>query len=454
MLQADQQTEQRFSVWRSLKLGSFHLGSSFSDLLTSAVWNRILISDLGIAAWPVALLSALRYFLAPLTLWAGHRSDTTPILGSRRLAYIWLGRLMMLLALPLLPLSTVAIARDTGSAVGWTVAVLSFVVYGAGTLISGAPFLALVHDSAPYGRRGQAVGIVQLMLVVSFAFIPAIYAGLMPEYDPQAFTRLVLIGMGGAGVFWTVSVLGEERRADAARAAAAARAEGQPSVSFRAAFSRIWADQRTRRYAIFLGASAFFAFMQDAMLEPFGGDVFGLSAGQTTRFNAYWGGGVVVAMVGGLVLTRHRRPDQQVSTTALGLALLGTSLVILGGVALRGNLPLVMPVLVFFGLGFGIFTVGGVSLLMAMNQESSAGAYLALWSVIQLVARGGGIAAGGVVRDVALALTGELQSAYAAVFFLEAAGVFLSIWLLSRVGVAAFATRTRLVPAEVLAAID
>ncbi len=172
MLQADQQTEQRFSVWRSLKLGSFHLGSSFSDLLTSAVWNRILISDLGIAAWPVALLSALRYFLAPLTLWAGHRSDTTPILGSRRLAYIWLGRLMMLLALPLLPLSTVAIARDTGSAVGWTVAVLSFVVYGAGTLISGAPFLALVHDGAPYGRRGQAVGIVQLMLVVSFAVHP------------------------------------------------------------------------------------------------------------------------------------------------------------------------------------------------------------------------------------------------------------------------------------------
>ncbi len=457
-MQADQQTDPPFSVWRSLKLGTFHLGSSFSDLLTSAVWNRILISDLGIAAWPVALLSALRYFLAPLTLWAGHRSDTTPILGSRRLAYIWLGRLMMLLALPLLPLSTVAIARDPGSATGWTVAVLSFVVYGAGTLISGAPFLALVHDSAPYGRRGQAVGIVQLMLVVSFAFIPAIYAGLMPEYDPQAFMRLVLIGMGGAAFFWTVSVLGEERRADAARAAAAARAGGQPTLSFKAAFSRIWADQRTRRYAIFLGASAFFAFMQDAMqdamLEPFGGDVFGLSAGQTTRFNAYWGGGVVVAMVGGLVLTRHRRPDQQVSTTSLGLALLGASLVLLGAVALRGALPLVMPVLVFFGLGFGIFTVGGVSLLMAMNQESKAGAYLALWSVIQLVARGAGIATGGVVRDVALALTGDLQAAYATVFLVEAAGVFLSIWLLSRVGVAAFATRTRLVPAEVLAAID
>ena len=95
---------------------------------------------------------------------------------------------------------------------GWALAVLSFVVYGAGTLISGAPFLALVHDSAPYDRRGQAMGIVQLMLVVSFAFIPAIYARLMPVYDPAAFTRLVLIGIGGAAFFWFVSVVGEERR--------------------------------------------------------------------------------------------------------------------------------------------------------------------------------------------------------------------------------------------------
>ncbi len=168
--------EPEFSIRRSLKLGSFHIGSSFADLLTSAVWNRVLISDLGIAAWPVALLSALRYFLAPLSLWAGRRSDTRPILGSRRVAYIWLGRLLMLLALPLLPLSTVAITRDPGSPLGWALAVLSFVVYGAGTLISGAPFLALVHDSAPYDKRGQAMGIVQLMLVVSFAFIPALYA--------------------------------------------------------------------------------------------------------------------------------------------------------------------------------------------------------------------------------------------------------------------------------------
>jgi len=427
-------TAPRFSIRRSLKLGSFHIGSSLGDLLTSAVWNRIMITDLGVVAWPVALLSALRYFLAPLTLWAGHRSDTRPIFGSHRVAYIWLGRLLMLLSLPLLPLSTVTIARDTASPLGWALAVASFLLYGVGTLISGAPFLALVHDSAPYERRGQAISIVQIVLVVSFAFLPALYAALMPSYDAALFTRLVLVGMGGATFFWLFSVWGEERRG-------AIPVETDAAPSFRATFSALWADTHTRRYALFLAASAFFAFMQDAVLEPFGGDVFGLAAGETTRFNAYWGSGVLVGMVGTILVTRRRRPDQQIHTTAWGLALLGIPLLLLGLTSLLEALSMVMPVLIVFGFGFGVFTVGGVSLLMAMSVEEQAGSYLALWSVVQLVARGAGIAAGGLVRDAALALTNQFSTTYAILFVIEALGVLASILLLSRVDVAGFAAQ-------------
>jgi BCD family chlorophyll transporter-like MFS transporter len=190
-----------------------------------------------------------------------------------------------------------------------------------------------------------------------------------------------------------------------------------------------------------LGTSAFFAFMQDAVLEPFGGDVFGLAAGETTRFNAYWGVGVMVGMIGTMLLTRHLRPDQQVSTTAWGLLILGSGLFLLGVIALRAMLSAVMPVLVIFGFGFGIFTVGGVSLLMAMSVDEQAAIYLALWSVVQLVARGAGIAAGGVVRDAALALSNELSVAYAAVFLIESLGILLSIALLRRVNIKGFAAQ-------------
>lgn len=444
--ESDDTIERAFSVRRSLKLGSFHIGSSLSDLLTSAVWNRIMIADLGVVAWPVALLSALRYLLAPLTLWAGHRSDTRPIMGSHRVAYIWLGRFLMLLSLPLLPLATDAIARNTSSIVGWGLALSSFLLYGVGTLVSGAPFLALVHDSAPYERRGQAISIVQFVLVVSFAFIPAFYARIMPNYDSALFVRLVLVGLMGAAVFWLFAVRGEERPRHVSD-------RPQAAPSFRAAFGNLWSDAYTRRYAVFLAASAFFAFMQDAVLEPFGGDVFDLSAGETTRFNAYWGTGVLVAMVGTLFITRHKRPDQQVRTTSLGLALLGLPLLLLALTALLEVSALVMPVLVAFGLGFGIFTVGGVSLLMAMSAEEQAGSYLALWSVVQLVARGAGIAAGGLVRDIALNLCGQFNLAYAAVFLIEAVGLWLAIGLLHRVDIKSFVVRhTTPSPSRILAA--
>lgn len=444
-----------FSALRSFKIGSFHIGSSMTDVLLSGVWNRVMITDLGVAAWPVSLLLAARYFLAPLAIWAGHESDTHPLFGSRRTAYIWLGRLMMLLALPLLPLSVGLIAEGDAT-LGWVLAAISLLLYGTGTSISGAPFLALVHDSAPYERRGQAVSIVQFMLVVSFAFIPVLFARIMPDYDQEAFWRLVIAGMIGAAFFWLVSVLGEERRARRIGAMPPLLASDVKSPSLRATLSGIWSDQRTRRYALFLAVSAFFAFMQDAVLEPFGGDVFGLSAGETTRFNAYWGVGVLISMIATYGLTRRYRPDQQVGTTAWGLLLLAIPVGLLSVAALRESLAMVVPVLVFFGIGFGVFTVGGVSLLMAVTTAEKAASYLALWSVIQLVSRGLGIAAGGVVRDLVNTLSGQISLAYGAVFAVEAIGLILAIWLLRRVDIRGFAEghRSDAVAPSIVPALD
>ena len=164
----------------------------------------------------------------------------TPIWGSRRLASIWIGRALVLVSLPLLPLSTGLIAR--GSKYGWLLALLAFVMFGSGILMSGPAFLALVRDSAPYHRRGLSISIVHFMLVLSFAFLPLIFARMMPTFD--------------------------------------------------------------------LGASALFVFMQDAVLEPFGGDLFGLAMGETTRFNAFWGSGVLFGLIVTMLLTRRWRPDQ------------------------------------------------------------------------------------------------------------------------------------------------
>jgi BCD family chlorophyll transporter-like MFS transporter len=254
----------------------------------------------------------------------------------------------------------------------------------------------------------------------------------MPEYEPAAFWRLTWISLAGAALFWFFSVLGEER------GAAVATPGAQQIPAFRETWKAILGDVRTRRYALFLGASAFFAFMQDSVLEPFGGDVFGLSVGETTRFNAYWGVGVLIGMLATMAFTRRWPPDRQVRTTAWGLVALGIPILVLAWSSFSLQQALVVPTLVFFGLGFGVFTVGGVSLLMAMSREQQAGSYLALWSMIQLILRGSGIALGGVLRDLALAASGSLATAYAFVFLVEGLGLIGCVALLRRVDVAGF----------------
>ena len=384
-----------FSVWRSLRLGPFHIGSSLTDLLTSAVWNRILIVDLGVAAWPVALLTALRYLLAPLTLWAGHQSDSRPLFGSRRVAYIWLGQ----------PAHAV-VAAAAAAVHGRHRLRCSFghrldpgrdllLFYGVGTLISGAPFLALIHDSAPYARRSQAIAVVETVLVASFAFGGFLYGRLLPTWNYNGFWRLVLFAMAGAAFFLVRLHLAEKNvRLWLNRAGKRRLPSGLPLPPFGrirapAATPSSW-ELRPSSPSCRTRCSSRLAVMFSVFPSV-----------RPTRFNAYWGTGVLLAMVLTAFLTRRWRPDQQVGTTAWGLVLLGAPILVLALASFLHMQTLLRPVLLAFGAGFGIFTVGGVSLLMAMNKESQAGSYLALWSVIQLVTRGAGIAMGGVIRDVA-----------------------------------------------------
>lgn len=444
------QEPSRFSVWRTLKLGLFHVGSAFADVLGSAIWNRLLISNMGIAATPVALLLALRNLVVPLTLWVGHLSDTHPLFGRYRLPYIWIGRGMMLLSMPLLPASTLLIGQNTGSLAGWALALVSFLMYGVGTQISGSPFLALVRESAPRSKQGLAYAIVQTILVAGFAFSPAIYSALayrfIPNIDPassglrqynlELFTIATGMGMVIALISWFFSVLGEEpRRAKPAPASENHQAE------FGSVLRAILRDPRARMFFLFLSIGAMSGFAQDAILEPFAADIFGLTPRQTTGLTSYWGTGLLIGLIGAIAITRKWPTVEQVRTTQLGLVLSALPLFGLGVCAFTGNQSLLIPALTLFGLGFGIYTAGGSPLLMVMSLDKRAGAYLGLWSMAQLLSRGVGIFLGGLLRDVMLAVTGSQFVAYGSIFTLEAIGFLTCILLLRAADVRGFAHR-------------
>lgn len=424
-----------FSLGRVVRLSTFQIGSAMADIFTAGVWNRIMISDFGIPAWPVGLLLALRYFLAPISLWVGHRSDTRPLWGWHRTSYIWLGRGLMLITFPILGASTVRLEQDTGDPLAWSMLLLCFVAYGLGTLISGSPYLALVRDSAPKSKQGIAIGIVETVLIAMFPIAAIGFGAMLASYDPAMFWRLILFVILVGGFFWWFSVFGAER---ANRGYGVGPADSK-RIDLRVTFGRIWGDGRTRRFFLFLFAATFSAWLQDNILEPYGADVFGWDVGETTRLTGYWGTATVLVLVASFFIWRKRRPETLSGVTRVGLLImaLGMALVM---VSAFGPAPsMFLSGLVVFGAGFGLYTFGGLSLMAVMSPDPHSGAYLGLWTVAILVSKGSGTFMGGVIRDVMLFVQEDAALSYAVGFGLSAAGLVVAALILTGVDIIGFA---------------
>ncbi len=430
-----------FTFWRALRLSSFQIGSAMGDILVTSIWNRILITNFGIPATPVGLLIALRYLLSPLSLWAGNLTDSKRIFGLRRTPVIWLGRALMVLSLPLLGLSVLRLGGSSSDVLGWLAALLSSVMYGTGTLISGSPFLALVRESAPEARQGVAISLVETILIVFFAIAGIGFSLWMPVYDVRIFWEMIAVTMLVGGFFWVFAIIGVERRR---RPDVAALATSEPGrVPLGVVLREIWADQRTRRFFAFLSLATLAAWVQDAILEPFGGDVFHLDIGVTTRFNSYWQTATVLTLVIGAILWRKRRPERQAPIAIAGLATMAIGLMLLAAAGALGQRHLIELALFVFGGGFGIYTFGGFSLMAVMSPDRHAGAYLGLWSLSVVVFKGLGALIGGVLRDLFLLSLGLSPGlSYGLVFLIQALGLVAALLILARVDVLGFARDT------------
>lgn len=440
---------------RSLKLGTFHIGSSFADILGSSLWNYTMANGMaalgGFVATPITLLLALRQLMVPLTIWAGHLSDTRPLFGLKRLPYIWIGRGMMLLSLPLLPLATGMILGGSAPG-GWLIALLSFVGYGIGTQLSGSPFVALVRESAPPDRQGTAYAIVQTMLVGAFAFSPIIYARIatavvptvntgesaLRQYNLDIFTVATIVGVIVALIAWVFSVAGEERRGTATT-----RASNDDYKQFGSILRSVLADRRARAFFGLLALGAMSGFAQDGIFEPSLRLVFNYSFSGAAGVVGVWGVGLLVGMIGSIVLTRKWATVEQVKVTAVGLVLASLSLFGLAYATLTSSSALLIPAVLAFGLGFGVYTAGGSPLLMVMSLDARAGVYLGVWSMAQLLFRGIGVALGGVIYDLASRALGSAPAGYALVYVLEGVGFAACLYFLRASDVRAFARNAR-----------
>ncbi|MCB9453260.1 MAG: BCD family MFS transporter [Anaerolineaceae bacterium] len=445
----DQQSSPHLPIKNNLKIALFHLGSGMADVITAGVWNRIMITDLGFAATPISLLVGLRYFLAPLGVWAGRISDERAVGGYRRLFWIWLGRLMMVTSILGTGLLTADLARGReATPMVWLLLTGSLLLFSLGSALSGSTFLALIYDRAHPRQRGRAVGIVWTFLLLGFTIAGILFGVLLPSnreegsaaagglsFSPETLQTLFVVGALVMGALWFFSLLGEERRSTGT---AAVQAEPKSQTTLRQDIQQAWSNRQTRFFFWYLALSMIFAFAQDLVLEPFAGDVFNMDAAHTTRFAAYWGSMSIIGTVLFLWLSRRytRLTNTVMSHVGVWVLVATFAVFALSSVAeIRG---LVTPGLILLGIGLGVWNVGTLGMMMEMSPFGRAGTFLGFWTLVVTLARGFGVTLGGFVRDIAVQLTGNVTLSYGVVFGLEAIGLIVALWALSQVNVQYF----------------
>ena len=141
--------------------------------------------------------------------------------------------------------------------------------------------------------------------------------------------------------------------------------------------------------------------MQEILLEPYGGQVLGLTVAQTTRLTAIWAFGSLAAFALAAHMLSH-------GSNAYRLAVYGA---LTGGFAFIAVIaadPLGSSLLFRFGamlIGFGggLFMVGTLTAAMDMAADGGqSGLALGAWGAIQATCYGISIGLGGIIRDVVI----------------------------------------------------
>jgi BCD family chlorophyll transporter-like MFS transporter len=391
-------------------------------MMATTVLNRVMVVELGLAAAIPAGLVAWHYAVQlSRPLW-GHASDR----GTVRTRWIIGGVAVLASGMLLATQTTLMVATMPLAAL--TLSVVAYALIGAGVGAGGTSALALLASGVAPARRAAAAAVTWTMMVAGIV-TSAITVGAL--IDPFSFARLMAVAAGLALAMLILTVLATFRlEAEAGRFGHAAANRAAPDL--RAALVEIWHEPPARRFTIFIFVSMIAFSMQDLILEPFAGLIFGLTPGQSTQLGGQHQGGILLGMIvtgmGASAFTA-RRPDGLRVWVVSGCLLSAAALAALVLAAVIGpGWPLTINVFVL-GIGNGIFAVAAIGAMMGLagaGATTREGVRMGVWGASQAIAFGLGGLTGAVGVDLARASLGDDGAAFQLVFAIEAAAFLLA----------------------------
>ena len=415
---------------RLLRLALFQVSVGMALVLLVGTLNRVMIVELQVPASLVAVMISLPVLYAPFRALIGHRSDHhRSELGWRRVPYIWMGTLVQFGGLAIMPFALLVLG-GRGDATSWPAwigpmaAGVAFLLVGAGLHTVQTAGLALATDLSPPESHPKVVGLMYVMLLFGSIASAVVFGALLADFSPGRLIQLIQASAVVTLVLNTTALWKQETR----RPARGARRSDAPdfSVAWRAYTAMPGA--RRRLIAIGLGTMAF--GMQDVLLEPYGGQVLGMTVGATTALTASLAfGGLCGFGLASWVLGRGADPHRM----SIAGALVGVPAfaLVIASPALGSVNAFVLGVLCI-GLG------GGATMRHAPTDQ--AGLALGIWGAVQATTAGVAVAVGGLTSDAvgALAAHGVLgpslaarTTGYATVYGLEIVLLVMTIALMA-----------------------
>jgi BCD family chlorophyll transporter-like MFS transporter len=359
----------------------------------------------------------------------GAYSDRHPILGFRRTPYILAGLLLCVVSLILLP--PVAFLMDKNFGLGVLAGIFAFGAWGMGYNLSAVSYLSLASELSGEKERGKTIATMWFMMIVAIILTAITLGHLVDPYTPAALVRAFEDIAAAALIIGLLGLIRLEPRSSISASQPAAETYTLKQMS-----EVIMSNKAAKTFFIYLLLLLVGILGQNILLEPFAGQAFGLSVGQSTsRVNEIWGTFVLVSIIiGGFLDGRiSKRIVAQVGNIG---SLIGFIVIVISGIlADKGIFYIGITVL---GFGTGLCTVANLSLMFDFTVPGLVGLYIGAWGFSNALSRLTGNLLGGVVYDVLRRATGSALIGYLVVFSIEGFLLLVAAVMLSRIDVNAF----------------
>ena len=397
--------------WISIiRLGLIQMALGAIVVLMTSTLNRLMIVELALPAILPGFLVALHYGIQITRPNWGFRSDK----GGRRTPWVISGMIILgsggFIAAAAIPI------METQLTLGLILSILAYAMIGLGVGASGTSLLALLATSTAPRRRAAAATITWLMMIAGIAITAGITGALLEPYTHTLMIKIVACVATMSVLITTLSILGVEKKNTFVTKT--------EDMYFVQGLKEIWRERKARNFSIFVFLSMTAYFMQELILEPYAGLVFGFTPGETTSLSGIQNGGVFIGMISvGILCTGLNLGNLRlwVITGCIGSALSLSIIAVLGLSGSQVQLTIAVISLGFFNGMFAVGAIGSMMSLASQGRNNREGTRVGIWGAAQAIAAGFGGLLGASLVDMMRLVSASDATAYGTVFIVEAA---------------------------------